>query len=236
MEINKRKILVFDIETVSDDFDVYPEEIKSYLMQYAETEEKKQDVIEQMPFNPLTARIAAIGMMDHFEKNGCVLVNCDETNLLQKNHNGFNYVTGDENKILKTFWDTIVAKGYNMFVTFNGVEFDCPFIMLRSSFLKIRPGFNLMDGSDFNFRNYHIDLLKEFTFFTHSGRGARRKFSLDFYCRKFGIQSPKKDGISGEMVGKLVSEKRYQELADYCLNDVIAENELFAYWNDYFNI
>ncbi|MFI5145426.1 MAG: ribonuclease H-like domain-containing protein, partial [Ignavibacteria bacterium] len=217
-------------------FDVYPEEIKSYLMHYADTDEKKQDVLEQMPFNPLTSRIAAIGMMDHFEKNGCVLVNCDESNPLQKNHNGFNYVACDENKILKTFWDTIVAKGYNMFVTFNGREFDCPFIMLRSSFLKIRPGFNLMDGSDFNFRNYHIDLLKEFTFFTHSGRGARRKFSLDFYCRKFGIQSPKKDGVSGEMVGKLVSESRFQELADYCLNDVIAENELFNYWNEYFNI
>lgn len=236
MDINKRKILIFDIETVSDVFEEYPAGIKNYLLQYADSDEKKQDVIDQMPFNPLTARIVSIGMMDHYDKNGCVLVNCDETTTLQKNHPEFNYIIGDEKKIIKSFWDTIVAKGYNLFVTFNGREFDCPFIMLRSSFLKIKPGYNLMDGSDFNFKNYHVDLLKEFTFFTHSGRGARRKFSLDFYCQKFGITSPKKDGVSGEMVGKLVSENRFQELADYCLNDVIAENELFKYWNEYFNI
>lgn len=236
MDISKRKILVFDIETVSDSFDEYPDSIKNYLMQYADSDEKKQEVIDQMPFNPLTARIASIGMMDHCDKNGCVLVNCDESYALLKNHNGFNYISGDEKKLLKIFWDTITAKGYNLFVTFNGREFDCPFIMMRSSFLKIKPGYNLMDGSDYTFRNYHIDLLKEFTFFTHSGRGARRKFSLDFYCKKFGITSPKKDGISGEMVGKLVEENRFQELADYCLNDVIAESELFAYWNEYFNI
>ncbi len=236
MDVSKRKILVFDIETVSDNFDEYPDGIKNYLMQYADSDEKKQDVIDQMPFNPLTARIAAIGMMDHFEQNGCVLINCDESNLLKKNHERFNYICGDEKKIIKSFWDAITAKGYNLYVTFNGREFDCPFIMLRSIYLKIKPGYNLMEGSDFTFKNYHIDLLKELTFFTHSGRGARRKFSLDFYCRKFGISSPKEDGISGEMVGQLYSEKRYQEIGDYCLGDVIAENELFKYWNEYFNI
>ena len=139
-------------------------------------------------------------------------------------------------KLIKTFWDIITSKGYNLLVTFNGREFDCPFVMLRSIYHKIKPGYNLMDGSDFNFKNYHVDLLKEFTFFTHSGRGARRKFSLDFYCQKFGIQSPKGNGISGDMVGQLYDEKRYQEIADYCLGDVIAESELFSYWNEYFNL
>jgi hypothetical protein len=37
------------------------------------------------------------------------------------------------------------------------------------------------------------------------------------------------------MVGKLYEEKRFQELADYCLGDVVAENELFKFWNEYFN-
>jgi hypothetical protein len=133
------------------------------------------------------------------------------------------------------FWETISNKGYNLFVTFNGREFDCPFIMLRSIYHHIKPSYNLMEGSDYNFRNYHIDLLKELTFFTHSGRGARRKFTLDFYCQKFGIHSPKEDGITGEMVGKLYEEKKFQELADYCLGDVVAENELFKFWNEYFN-
>jgi DNA polymerase elongation subunit (family B) len=235
MDISKRKILVFDIETVADPFNEYPEAIKNYLLQYADSDEKKREIIEQFPFNPLTSSILAIGMMDHSDKNGCILVNTDEPVNLKQNHEGFNYVCSDEKKILKMFWETISAKGYNLFVTFNGREFDCPFIMLRSIYHQIKPGYNLMEGSDFNFKNYHIDLLKEMTFFTHSGRGARRKFSLDFYCRKFGIESPKKDGISGELVGKLYEEKRFQELADYCIGDVIAENELFKFWNNYFN-
>jgi hypothetical protein len=108
--------------------------------------------------------------------------------------------------------------------------------MVRSIFHRIKPGVNLMRGSDYTFRDYHIDLLKELTFYSHSGRGARRKFTLDFYCKKFGIDSPKRDGITGEMVGLLVSEKRYQELADYCIGDVKAENELFKFWNEYLNL
>ena len=204
-------------------------------MQYADTAEKKQEVIEQFPFNPLTSGIAAIGMMDHYEKNGCVLVNCEESIHLEQNHQGFNYVCGDEKKLLKMFWETINAKGYNLFVTFNGREFDCPFIMLRSIFHHIKPSQNLMEGSDYSFKSYHIDLMKEFTFYTHSGRGARRKFSLDFYCQKFGITSPKADGISGDKVARLYKAKQFQEIADYCLRDVIAENELFKFWNEYFN-
>ena len=236
MDINKRKILVFDIETYGDIFEEYPENMQKYFMQYADTDEKKNEVIEQFPFNPLTSKIVALGMMDYFEKNGCILINCEQDNVLKQNNSCFNYIKGDEVKILKTFWDTIIAKEYNMFVTFNGREFDCPFIMLRSVFHKIKPSYNLMEGSDFNFKNYHIDLLKEFTFYTHSGRGARRKFSLDFYCQKFGIPSPKKDGVSGNMVKNLYDNRKYQEIADYCIGDVVAEGELFKYWNEYFNI
>lgn len=235
LDVSKRKILVFDIETIADSFFDYPDTIKKYLLQYADTDDKKQEVIDQFPFNPLTSSIAAIGMMDYSEKTGCVLVNSDENTILKQNHTGFKYICKNEKKILGTFWDVINSKGYNLFVTFNGREFDCPFVMLRSIYHRIKPCFNLMEGSDYTFKNYHVDLLKEFTFYTHSGRGARRKFSLDFYCQKFGIPSPKKDGISGEVVGDLYQEKKFQEIADYCIDDVIAEGKLFGYWNEYFN-
>ena len=94
-----------------------------------------------------------------------------------------------------------------------------------------------MKGSDYTFKDNHIDLMKEFNFYAYSSKGgARRKFNLDFYCRKFGVKSPKENGMSGSMVETLVNEKRYQELADYCIGDVIAENQLFCFWNEYFNI
>ena len=236
MDISGRNILVFDIESVGMQVEDFPAEIVNYLTGYADTEEKKQEIIEQFVFNPLTSRIAAIGMMDHNDEKGCVMVNSIEPYNFKQNKEGFSYLTGSEEEILRKFWEIVTVKKYNLFVTFNGRDFDCPFIMLRSIFYKIRPSLNLMKGSDYTFRDYHIDLLKELTFFTHSGRGARRKFTLDFYCQKFGIHSPKSDGITGEMVGQLAAEKRFQELADYCIGDVKAENELFRFWNEYLNL
>jgi predicted PolB exonuclease-like 3'-5' exonuclease len=236
MDTSNRNILVFDIETVGDSLEDYPEDIQNYLTKYSDSEEKKLEIVDEFAFNPLTSKLAAIGMLDHRENKGCVLINAEEPIDLQKNHDDFNYITGSESEIIKKFWEIISAKKYNLFVTFNGRDFDCPFMMLRSLVHKMTPTMNLMKGSDYSFRDYHIDLLKELNFYSHSVKGARRKFTLDFYCRKFGIHSPKTDGVTGDMVSTLFKEKRFQELADYCLGDVIAENELFKFWNEYLNI
>lgn len=236
MDISSRNIVIFDLETVGDSIEDFPEDIQNYLIKYADTEEKRLEVIEQFVFNPLTSKIAAIGMMDYKTEKGCVLVNSEEEFEFQKNHEGFSYLTGSEHDIIAKFWEIVSAKNYNMFVTFNGRDFDCPFIMLRSIYYKIKPGINLMKGSDYSFRDMHIDLLKELTFYSNTMRGARRKFTLDFYCQKFGIHSPKQDGVSGDMVGPLFREKKLQEIADYCIGDVKAENELFKFWNEYLNL
>lgn len=236
MDISNRHTLVFDIETVGHVLEDFPEPMRKYLTKDAITEEDVNEIVGQFVFNPLTAKIAAIGMMDNNDEKGCVLVNAGSEMQFNRNHENFNYICGSEEEIIRKFWETVLAKKYNLFVTFNGREFDCPFIMLRSLYYRIKPGVNLMKGSDFTFKEYHIDLLKEFTFNTHSGRGARRKFTLDFYCRTFGIESPKQNGITGELVAELYTQKKYQEIADYCIGDVIAENSLFNFWNEYFNL
>jgi len=236
MDLTNRNILVFDIETIGYSLDEFPEEIRTYLTREASNQAELDEIVRQFVFNPLTSKIAAIGMMGNRDEKGCILVNTGNQFEFNKKYTDFNYVNGTEESIIKTFWDTLNAKKYNLFVTFNGREFDCPFLMLRSLYYRIKPTVNLMKGSDFTFKEYHIDLLKEFTFNTHSGRGARRKFTLDFYCRTFGIDSPKKDGITGDLVADLYAQKKFQEIADYCIGDVIAENRLFNYWNEYFNL
>ena len=235
MDISNRNILIFDIETVGDSISDFDEDTQNYLTKYADTEEKRLEVIEQFVFNPLTSKIAAIGMMDHKTEKGCVLVNSEGQFEFKNTHEGFTYLTGSEKDIISKFWEIISAKNYNLIVTFNGRDFDCPFMMLRSLYYKIKPGLNLMKGSDYTFRDMHIDLLKELTFYSNTMRGARRKFTLDFYCRRFGIHSPKQDGVTGDIVGQLFAEKKLQEIADYCIGDVKAENELFKFWNEYFN-
>ena len=66
-----------------------------------------------------------------------------------------------------------------------------------------------------------------------SGRdGAARKFNLDFYCKAFGIESPKSHGVTGLDVNDLLAAGEYRKIAEYCVRDVRATVELYKVWND----
>ncbi|HEX2786269.1 MAG TPA: ribonuclease H-like domain-containing protein [Ignavibacteria bacterium] len=166
---------------------------------------------------------------------GCVLINSEDATLTAMREN-VKFVASDEKGIVENFWNYIKKNQYNLFVTFNGREFDCPYIMLKSLVHGIKPSYNLMKGNDFNIRDYHVDLMKEFIFNKHSPTGARRKFSLDWYCKKLGITSPKTHGVTGDMVGELYRQGRVKEIADYCYEDVFATMKLFERWNNTLNI
>ena len=101
--------------------------------------------------------------------------------------------------------------------------------MLRSAILSIKPTRNLIpyrfDSST------HCDLLEQLTFY-----GAVRRFNLDFYCKAFGIKSPKSDGVTGLDLGDLFREKRFKDIAAYCLGDVVAMAELYRRWEMLLNI
>ena len=147
--------------------------------------------------------------------------------IIHRNNDTIHFRSGEEKEILEQFWKDIGH--YNQFITFNGRGFDCPFIMLRSAILQVQPTRNLMpyryDTS------IHCDLLEQFTFY-----GALRKFNLDFYCKSFGIESPKAHGITGLDIKKLYEEKRFREIAEYNLGDLKATAELFRRWEKYLNI
>lgn len=236
IDISKRKVLAFDLEVAAIEFESYDVETQQYLTKYATTEEEKVQAIENLVFNPFTSQLVSIGMLDVNKNQGCVLINSDGENDIQSENDKIKYICRDEKGILELFWKIVKENCYNLFITFNGREFDCPFIMLRSFQLGVEPSKNLMAGSDFNFREYHIDLLKELTFNRHSPTGARRKFSLDFYCKQLGIESPKSNGVKGDMVADLFKNKEYKVIADYCIGDVIATAELFNKWNSILNI
>jgi predicted PolB exonuclease-like 3'-5' exonuclease len=131
-------------------------------------------------------------------------------------------VPGTEEEIINGFWKTV--SHYSQFITFNGRTFDCPFLMLRSAILGIRPSRNLMPYR--YSATEHCDLMEQLTYY-----GAFRRFNLDFYCKGFGIKSPKAEGITGLDMGPLMSEGRYREIAEYCLRDVKATAELFHRWH-----
>jgi len=136
----------------------------------------------------------------------------------------------DEAELLTAFWD--VARHYDSIATFNGRGFDVPFIYLRSALLNVP--ISRKDWLGYRFQTEpHCDLAEQLTFYGVSGRdGAARRFNLDFYCKAFGIESPKAQGVTGLDVNRLLADGKYREIAEYCLRDVKATVLLYQIWKD----
>jgi DNA polymerase elongation subunit (family B) len=216
--------IIFDIETSGKDFDSLDKSTQEYLLRWAETEDDIKDVKESLSFYPLTGEVITIGLLNPNTDKGAVYFQSPETRFAPFEENGIKFETGTEKEILEKFWNTV--KSYREIITFNGRGFDCPFILIRSAVHKIKPTKDLMPN---RYNGAHIDLLDQLTFYGAS----RRRFSLDMWCKTFGIKSPKEDGITGYDIKNLFADKRYLDIARYCLGDIKATKELFGYWENY---
>ncbi|GAB4292434.1 MAG: hypothetical protein Kow0098_12400 [Ignavibacteriaceae bacterium] len=228
------KKIVFDIETCSFPFESLDESQREYLLRYAEKEkdaetreEKISDAIRFTSLYPFTAKVVAIGIYDPDKNKGYIYYESDSFEQWLSEDEKFHYKGLPESEMIKSFWK--ITEVTDQVITFNGRQFDVPFLMLRSALLGIKPGKNFM-GNRFD-TSTHIDLLEQFTFF-----GITRKFNLDFYCRAFGIKSPKSKDISGMEVKTLYEAGRIKDIAVYCGKDVEATAGLFRIWNEYLNI
>jgi len=226
MENSTAKV-VFDIETLGHQLKSFDEAQQKYLLKFSETEAEREEAIQKLSLYPTTAQVIAVGLLNPETNHGKILFQADKSLDYFSDDGVIQFVTGTEKEILEQFWQDI--SHYDQFITFNGRGFDCPFLMLRSAILQVQPARNLMpyryDAS------IHCDLLEQFTFY-----GAFRKFNLDFYCKSFGIDSPKIHGITGFDMKQLFEEKRYREIAEYNLGDLKSTAELFRRWEKYLNI
>jgi len=217
--------VVFDIETVGDDFEALDAHRQEYLLQWADTEQEQQKVKEDLGFYPLTGSIVTIGLLNPDTLKGVVYFQAPgDAQQEPLDEDGVRYEAGSEEEILQKFWSVIAS--YDEFITFNGRTFDCPYIMVRSAINRVKPTRNLMPN---RYSGPHIDLLDQLTFFGAS----RRRFSLDMWCRSLGIQSPKEQGVSGADVKRLYEEGRHLDIARYCARDLLATKELYELWRDY---
>lgn len=218
------KTVIFDIETIPIDFDSLDEAQQYYLLKFAETDEEKEKTKEQMALWAPTNRIVAIGMLLVENESGAVYFCSDDKQIDNFEEENIKYSAGSEKEILEKFWKAISFA--NKFVTFNGRGFDCPVLMLRSAMLEVKPTKNLMPYR--YSADQHIDLLEQLTFYNSS-----RKFNLDMYCKAFGIDSPKAQGITGHDVKPLFAAGEYEKIARYCAGDLFATRELYLRWRDY---
>lgn len=228
--------LVIDIETVgelwSDLDDTTQEVLVRWVTRSAKNEEDRiaglRDVQEGLGFSPLTGSIVAIGVYDLERREGVVYYVADG-DLKDVHHGDFTLKTRTEKEMLEDFWDG--AKNYDTFVTFNGRSFDVPFLNLRSAIYGIRPSQNLLEGRYLYQQKSakHVDLQDQLTFY-----GAmHRRPSLHLFCRAFGIESPKAEGVAGDDVAELFHSKKFRDIAAYNARDVIATTELYKKWLTY---
>lgn len=237
------KYLTFDIETVPLDCDSLSDSQKEFLFRNLNSEEEIEKRKAEFGLSPFTAQIVCIGLLYVEIQNGeeinsisvaySVVNSNEKIENFEQNLNSEDQsqiIIATEPQILEKFWKLLQKHSDLHLISFNGRNFDSPFLMLRSALLGIRPSRNLMEGTKFNYPS-HTDLMDELTFYQPTYYfSATKRFNLDFYTRAFGIESPKSHGIDGTMVPKLFAEGRYIEIAKYCLDDVKSTWELYKIW------
>lgn len=230
--------LVFDIETSAQPLGNFDEVQQEYLLREAEKipdesarAVRREEISRMFSLWPLTGHVVCIAMLNVESLRGQVLFTAEDFEDDPAEAGPVEFVPcADEVELLTAFWD--VAKHYDEIVTFNGRGFDVPFLYLRSAVLNVPISKKNWLGYRFA-TEPHCDLAEQFTFYNVSGReGAARKFNLDFYCKSFGIESPKAHGVTGMDVTTLMAAGKFREIAEYCLRDVRATVELYRIWKE----
>ena len=216
------KKLVIDIETVGtpwEDHDPYVREFLLRGLSEGEAEEAKRSG----GLSPFRGKIVAIGIVNIDEGLSCVLYEVPGQEELKKEVDGpRTYFSGNERQILETFWKFF--ENDSRFISFNGRQFDGPFLMIRSAINGVAPKRDLV-GYRYGFHP-NCDLRDALTF--HGTVNTRQtRFNLDLACKAFGVQTPKAEGLDGKAVEGMYRAGRYREIARYCLEDVKATAELY---------
>lgn len=225
--------LIFDIETIGESWEAMDTTTKEVLSRWihkttnTKTEEESQlkDLQEGLGFSPLTGKIVAIGVYDLERKQGAVYYT-GEGREPDEEVGGYVLKQRTEKEMLEDFWEG--AKSYDTFVSFNGRAFDVPFLLHRSVVCEVMPTCDLMEGRYLYQQKgvKHVDLQDQLTFY---GSMSKRP-SLHLFCRAYGIESPKGEGVSGDDVALLFKEKKFRDIARYNARDVTATTELYEKW------
>ncbi len=230
--------IIFDIETIGENFDALDETTQEMLTRWIKKDAADSgqyaaaldDIKNGLGFSPLTGQVVAIGVLDGERDAGAVYYQSPDAPVEDFEENGIKFKCGSEKEVLESFW-AVAAKAKD-FVSFNGRAFDVPFLMIRSAIHHIRPPKDLMSNrylSSQKFGATHIDLADLLSFYG----AVRRKGSLHLYSRAFGIESPKVGGVTGDDVTQLFAEKKYLDIARYNVRDLFATRSLYNYWKEY---
>ncbi len=230
--------LIFDIETVGEDWDQMDKTTQEALTRwikkesFSEEEYKSalEDVKNGLGFSPYTGQIVAIGVLEVETGRGAVYYQSPDKKAEDFEEDKIKYKALSEKEMLENFWQGAIE--YSDFISYNGRAFDVPFLLIRSAVHNIKPTKDLMSNRYLNsqkFNAQHIDLFDQLTFYG----AVRKRPSLHIVCRAFGVKSPKADGIDGDEVKPLFEAKEYLKIAKYNAADLHATREVYLKWHEF---
>ena len=216
------KKLVIDIETVGTPWEEHDPYVREYLIKGL-SDGEAEEARRAGGLSPFRGRIVAIGVIRLDDGRSCALYEVPgQTDVRVEKLGARTYISGTEKQILEKFWEFFDSD--SRFISFNGRQFDGPFLMIRSAVNGIIPKRDLV-GYRYGFHP-NCDLREALNFFGTTN-SRQFKFNLDLACKLFGVETSKSEGVDGRSVETWYRAGRHRELADYCLEDVRATAELY---------
>lgn len=200
---------VLDIETIGKEVSAMPKLSREYVTAKVEAKRKDQgDYGKYCALNPFFGQIIAIGYYNS-STNGYY---CE--------------VSGNEKVLLEFFWKLVETNKNNTIVTYNGKNFDIPFIKIRSSLLGIAPAANKMASKRFDTLG-HFDCYEVLSNFQSMSSAPTLSVTAELY----GLDV---DEFDGSHVKGWWDKKEFEAIKEYCIGDVRKTKELYekirGYW------
>lgn len=213
------KTMVFDIETVGKKFEELDEVEQDYLLNNLErATEDKEEAKKKTGLYSIFGKVCAIGAFNPGSQKGMVLLLGDK-DLAPEKENYTYKIFKEEKDLLAEFWN--IAKEYELFVTYNGDNFDFPYLIIRSGINRVKVPFEVKKwGSD-----KFIDLFNRIK--------QSHGYKLEILCKAFGIENPKEAGVHGGDVNELFDKKDFQRIADYVARDAYSTSQLYLIWKEF---
>ena len=222
--------IAFDIEVAGFPWEEIDEITRGYLVNREQDPVRREAIPDRTGLYPGLGKIIAIGMWlvpdEPGDERGMILLEgrAEEVRDWEKVPHA-KIFRGDERAILEKFWETVgrtkTQHRLPRLVSFNGREYDGPFLMIRSAQLGVRPSRHLIPKRyDFS---EHCDLVEVFNFMGTT----RERYSLEYWCRRFDVESPK-GSIDGSQVARVYRQGKIDSIGEYCLRDVRATAQLYS--------
>lgn len=130
-----------------------------------------------------------------------------------------------EKELLNSFW--IGIEDADRIISFNGLGFDAPVIRLRCIINSLPVKRDIPTQRYGKGNGFHLDIMDFLC-----NQNSNHRFSFDFTCRHFGVESPKK-GIDGAKGGDAFKNGPYRDIATYNAMDTIALAQLYLKLREY---